>query len=104
MIAGFLNLQSFNDGTTKTASVFAQEDANGGTEILQFRILDQFKSVQVRFTPNQGQTVSVAHTASGQGLVTVTAQNSPQSASRILNVDQQPGDGGTGQATTFYRW
>jgi len=37
MIAGFQNLQSFNDGQTKKVSVFALEDASGGMETVQFK-------------------------------------------------------------------
>ena|ERR1039458_6856665 len=105
LIVSFLNLQSFNDGTEKTVSVFAQEDAAGGTETLQFRILGQVKSVTVQFAPSQGQVVTVTHTASGQGLVSVTAANSSQRTDRILNVDQQSEDGGMDRVeTTLYRW
>jgi hypothetical protein len=92
MIAGFLNLQSLNDGTSKKVSVLATEDASGGTETINFQILNQAKSVQVTFAPNQSQVVSVVHTASGKGLVTVSATGSPQKASCILDVDKQPGD------------
>jgi|SRR5580704_3150929 hypothetical protein len=95
MIAGFLNLQSFNDGTTKTVSVFAQADAAGGMETINFVIVGENHSVQVSFASNQGQVVTMAHTAAGQGLVIVTALNSPQSSKRFLNVDKQPGDAGT---------
>jgi hypothetical protein len=95
MIAGFQNLQSFNDGQTKKVSVFALEDASGGMETVQFQILDQTKTVTVNFASGQGQAVSVVHDASGTGLVVVTAANSGQSIRRILNVDKQPGDKGT---------
>jgi hypothetical protein len=87
MISGFLNLQSANDGTTKTVSVFAQEDASGGTETLTFQILNQAKTVQVAFAPNQVRQVLVTHTASGKGIVTVSATGSPQTLSSILDVD-----------------
>jgi hypothetical protein len=95
MIAGFQNLQSFNDGQTKKVSVFALEDASGGMETVQFQILDQTKTVTVNFAANQGQVVTMVHDASGTGLVVVTAANSGQSIRRILNVDKQPGDKGT---------
>jgi len=95
MIAGFLNLESANDGTTRTVSVFALEDATGGTETLQFQILDQAKTVTAIFAKNEGKTVSVTHTATGTGLVTVTAAGSAQTSRRILDLDQQPGDVGT---------
>ena len=95
MIAGFLNLQSFNNGTFKSVSVFAQEDATGGMETVKFDIVGELHSVDVSFAPNQGQVVAVVHTATGQGLVIVTAVNSPQSSKKILDVDKQPGDAGT---------
>jgi hypothetical protein len=95
MIAGFQNLQSFNDGQTRKVSVFALEDASGGMETVQFQILEQPKTVNVNFAANQGQAVTVAHDASGTGLVVVTAANSGQPIRRILNVDKQPGDKGT---------
>jgi hypothetical protein len=95
MISGFLNLQSFNDGTTKKVSVFAQEAGNGGLETIQFQVIDQALSVQVSFAANQGQMVSVVHTASGKGLVVVTAANSPQTTQKMLNVDKQPSDDGS---------
>ena len=95
MIAGFQNLQSFNDGTTKKVSVFALEDASGGMETVQFQILDQTKTVTVNFASGQGQVVTMVHDASGTGLVVVTAANSGQPIRRILNVDKQPGDKGT---------
>ena len=95
MIAGSLNLQSFNNGTIKTVSVFAQEDATGGMETIKFDIVGELHSVEVSFAPNQGQVVPMVHTAKGQGLVTVTAVNSPHSSKRILDVDKQPGDKGT---------
>ena len=95
MIAGFQNLQSLNDGQTRKVSVFALEDASGGMETVQFQILDQTKTVTVNFASGQGQVVTVAHDASGTGLVVVTAANSGQSIRRYLNVDKQPGDKGT---------
>ena len=99
MIAGFLNLESANDGTTRTVSVFAQEDATGGTETLQFQILGQAKTVTVVFAANEGKTVTVTHTATGTGLVTVTATGSAQTSRRILNLDKQPKDIGTAVQT-----
>src|ERR1035441_10992035 len=58
MIAGFGDLQSFNDGKgNKSVSVVAAEDASGGMETLTFVIFNQTKTVQVNFTPNQMQTV-----------------------------------------------
>jgi hypothetical protein len=96
MIAGFQNLESHNDGTTKTVSVFVLEGDTGGTETLQFQILDQAKKVQVTLAAKMGQTVTVTHTATGTGLVTVTATGSTQTSKRILNVDKQTGDTGTG--------
>ena len=95
MISGFLNLESSNDGTTKKISVFATEDGTGGMETFQFTILNQVKTVQMNFAPNQGQQVTVVHTATGTGLVTVTATGSPQKSKRILDVDKIPGDTGT---------
>jgi hypothetical protein len=88
MIAGFIRLQSVNKDGTKTISVRATEDATGGTETITFEIINQTKIVQPTFAPNTTQTVSVNHTASGKGLVTVTAANSPQSIQRILDVDK----------------
>jgi hypothetical protein len=96
MIAGFLDLQSFNDGKTKSVSVVASEDATGGTEILTFVILNETKVVTVNIPANQMQVVRVEHTASGKGLVKVSAANSPQTLALILDVDKQPGDDGTG--------
>jgi hypothetical protein len=95
MIAGFLNLQSFNDGQTKSVSVLATEDASGGMETFTFVIINETKTVQVNFASGQSQTVRVNHTAAGQGLVKVSAANSQQAIKQILNVDQQPGDDGT---------
>jgi hypothetical protein len=95
MISGFLNLQSANDGKTKTVSVFAQEDASGGTETLTFQIIDQVRIAVAAFAPNQGQTVAVTHTASGKGMVTVSATGSRQTLSLILDVDKQPKDTGS---------
>jgi hypothetical protein len=92
MINSFLNLQSFNDGQTKSVSVLATEDATGGTETLTFVIIDQTKTVTVNFASNQSQTVKVNHTASGKGLVKVSAANSQQTLSEILDVDKIPGD------------
>lgn len=88
MIAGFIRLQSVNKDGTKTVSVRATEDATGGTETITFEIIDQTKTVTVTFAPNATETVSVNHTATGEGLVTVTAANSPQSIQRILNLDK----------------
>jgi prolyl-tRNA synthetase len=88
MIAGFIRLQSVNKNGKKTVSVRATEDAAGGTETITFEIIDQTKTVQVKFDPNATQTVSVDHTASGEGLVTVTAANSPQTIQRVMDVDK----------------
>lgn len=89
MIAGFIRLQSvINKDGTKTVSVRATEDATGGTETITFEIINQTIPVKVTFDPNTTQTVSVNHTASGKGLVTVTAANSPQSIQRILDLDK----------------
>jgi hypothetical protein len=96
MIAGFGDLQSFNDGRTKSVSVVAAEDATGGMETLTFVIIDQTKTVKVNFASNQIQLVKVTHTASGKGLVKVSAANSPQTLTQLLDVDKQPGDDGTG--------
>jgi len=96
MIAGFLNLESVNDGQTKSVSVLATEDVSGGMETFTFVIIDQTKTVQKNFTSNQSQTVKVNHTASGKGLVKVSAANSPQTLTAILDVDKQPRDDGTG--------
>ncbi len=95
MISAFIDLESSNDGTTKTVSVFAIPDAAGGMETIRFDIVGELHSVQVNFLGGQGQMVTMAHTAAGQGLVIVTALNSPQSSKRLLNVDKQPGDTGT---------
>jgi hypothetical protein len=95
MIAGFGNLQSFNDGKAKAVSVVCVEDASGGMETLTFVIVDQTKTVSVNFSSNQMQTVRVAHTASSNGvpaLVQVSAANSPQTLTALLNVDKIPGD------------
>jgi len=95
MIAGFQNLQSFNDGQTKKVSVFALEDASGGMETVQFQILDQTKTVTVELASGQGQVVTMVHDASGTGLVVVTAANSGQSIRRILQCRQAAGRQGT---------
>jgi hypothetical protein len=96
MIAGFGNLQSFNDGHgNKSVSVVAAEDATGGTETLTFVIFDQTATTQVNFTPNQMQTVTVKHTASSNGtkvLVQVSAAPSTQTLNALLDVDKVPGD------------
>jgi len=63
---------------------------------LTFVIADQTKTVQVSFSSNQIQTVKVTHTASCNGspvLVKVSAANSQQTLSQLLNLDKQPGDG-----------
>jgi len=96
MISNFLNLQSFNDGTAKSVSVSATEDASGGSEKFTFTIIDQVKTVTVNFRANQTQTVRVNHTASGKGEVKVEAKNSSQSLTEILDVDKNPGDDGSG--------
>jgi hypothetical protein len=96
MIAGFVKLQSFNDGKTKSVSVIAIEDASGGAETFTFVVIDQTKIVGKNFPPNDVQPVSVTHTASGKGLVKVSVANSPQTFTQILDVDKQPGDDGTG--------
>jgi len=88
MIAGFIRLQSVNKDGTKTVSVRATEDPTGGPETITFEIIDQTKIVQQTFAPNATQTVSVNHTATGEGFVTVTAAKSPQSIQRWLNVDK----------------
>jgi hypothetical protein len=96
MITRFLNLQSFNDGTTKSVSVDATEDVSGGMETFTFTIIDQTKQVSVNFASKQTQNVTVKHTAAGKGLVKVTAANSPKSLTLTLNVDKIPGDDGSG--------
>jgi hypothetical protein len=88
------NIESANNGTTKTVSVFALEDGTGGTETLQFTIIDQHVTQQETFQPNQGKTVTVTHTASGKGLVIASAVGSKESAMAFLHVDKQPGDKG----------
>lgn len=92
MIIDFITLKCANDGTTKTVTVFAKEDATGGVETIKFVIIDQPKTLQVTFAPNQGQPVTVTHTASGTGEVVVTAAGSQKTIKRILDVDKQPGD------------
>jgi|HubBroStandDraft_4_1064222.scaffolds.fasta_scaffold85279_2 hypothetical protein len=96
MIAGFRNLQSFNDGHgNKSVSVVAAEDAAGGMETLTFVIFNQTVTTQVNFTPNQMQTVTVRHTASSGGtevLVQVSAANSTQTLNALLDIDKVPGD------------
>jgi len=81
---------------TKSVAVTAREDASGGMETITFNINGQIKSVQLNFASNQMQVVTVTHTASGTGLVEVTAANSPQSLTQMLNVDKIPGDDGNG--------
>ena len=95
MIAGFGNLQSFNDGQTKSVSVVAAEDASGGTETLTFVVFNQTITVQENFAPNEMKTVSVTHTASSNNtevLVHVSAVNSPHTLNALLDVDKVPGD------------
>jgi hypothetical protein len=101
MIASLFNLQSRNDGGNKTVSVSAVADAAGGTETIHFQILDQTKTKEVTFAANQGQIVSVSHTAEGVGLVAVTVQGSKQSIHKILNVDAPRGEGEMGQYEPF---
>jgi len=96
MIAGFGNLRSFNDGQAKSVLVTAVEDASGGMETITFVIVDQIKTVQVSFASGQMQPVRVTHTASSNGakvLVKVSATNSPQTLTAMLDVDKIPGDG-----------
>lgn len=97
MIAGFRNLESTcsADGKTKTVSVAAKEDSSGGTETLKFQILGQTQTVQETFAAKEEKRVTVTHTATGKGLVTVTALGSTQTGERILDVDKVPGDTGT---------
>jgi ABC-type transporter MlaC component len=96
MITIFRNLQSFNDGKTKSVSVAAT--SSGGKETIHFKIIDQDAGpVTVTFPAAGGkQTVTVNHTASGVGLVKVTADNSTATIEKRLDVDKQPGDAGTG--------
>lgn len=91
MIASFQYLRSHNDGGTRSVSVFATEDAAGGSETVTFTILDQTRTVQVDFAPRQSQLLKVDHTASGRGLVTVSASNSPRRLEAMLDLDL-PGD------------
>ena len=96
MIAGFGNLKCFNDGQSKSVQVIAAEDASGGMETFTFVIGDQTKLVEKNFASNQMQPVKVNHTASSNGapvLVQVSAANSPQTLTAMLNVDKIPGDG-----------
>jgi hypothetical protein len=96
MITMFRNLHSFNDGKTKSVSVSAT--STGGTERIHFKIIDQpDEPVTVIFPATGGkQTVPVVHTAAGSGLVKVTADNSDATIEKMLNVDKQPGDDGSG--------
>ena len=95
MIIALGNLESANDGKTKTVLVFAQEDNSGGSETLQFIIIDQTVTTKQTFKAGEGKTVTVTHTASGKGLVIASAVGSKESAMLILDVDKQPGDDGT---------
>jgi len=66
MIAGFQNLQSFNDGQTKKVSVFALEDASGGWRPCSSKSsTNQDRDRELRF--GQGQVVTMVHDASGTG-------------------------------------
>ncbi len=94
MIVALGNIESANNGSSKTVSVFVLVDAAGGSESLQFTIIDQHVSQQETFKPNQGRTVTVPHKASGKGLVIVSAVGSKESAMAFLDVDKQPGDKG----------
>jgi hypothetical protein len=58
---------------------------------------------EVEFTPGQGQVVEVEHTVSGTGPVSVTALNSDQSITSILNLDGQLGESAPIR-TESYRW
>jgi hypothetical protein len=95
MITMFRNLQSFNDGKTKSVSVSAT--STGGTERIHFKIIDEDDTpVTVTFAAGGKQTVPAVHTKSGRGLVKVTADNSDKTIEKMLNVDKQPGDDGSG--------
>lgn len=94
MITALGNLESTNNGTVKTVSVFALEDGKGGPETLLFTIVDQHMTLVETFQPNQGKSVTVTHSASGKGLVIASAVGSKESAMAFLDVDKQPGDKG----------
>jgi|SRR5579883_2931860 helix-turn-helix protein len=99
MISNFGNLICSNDGTTKTISVVAFEDASGGNETITFQFAGQSKTVQVNMAANTSQVVRINHTASSGNqaiLVQVSAANSQATLTQLLNLDKNPGDDGTG--------
>ena len=97
MINSLSNLRSTNDGTEKRVFVFAvEEPGDGGDRRLNFTIIDQNVSGTFHFNGDEAKEVSVRHTASGAGEVSVKAFGSTVSTRRRLNVDKQPGDDGTG--------
>lgn len=96
MISLFKNLESFNDGTVKSVSVWAKEDDAGGKETILFDIINDKREVLEDFKPREGKVVKTTHSSSGQGLVVASAQNSTATIKRWLDVDKQPGDAGEG--------
>jgi hypothetical protein len=94
MVSQFFNLQATNSGGTKTVSVTAVADANGASgETITFVIIDQTKTASVTIPAKTGQVVSVDHTASGSGMVTVTNGNGSAALPQFLNVDGEVGAG-----------
>jgi hypothetical protein len=82
-----LNLTTTNSGGVETASVDAKEGGDGSTETFNFTILNQNVSTTLAFGSQEEKTVTVNHTASGQGLVIVTNQASGLTRHCWLDLD-----------------
>ena len=87
MIIRMLNLTTTNSGGVKKASITAKEGGDGSTETFTFTVLDQNLSATETFAKDEERTVTVTHTASGQGLVIVTNQSSGLTRHCFLDVD-----------------
>ncbi len=87
MIVRLLNLTSRNDGTKKTVSVDAKEDETGGNETFDWVIINEQKTTTDSFQAREEKTTSVIHTATGKGLVKVTARSSGVQKTCSLDVD-----------------
>jgi hypothetical protein len=87
MIVRMINLTTTNSGGVKKATVTAKEGGEGSTEVFNFTVIDQNVSTTVTFAAGEEKDVSVAHTASGQGLVFATNQASGLTQHCFLDVD-----------------
>ena len=92
MITLLINLTTKNAGGAKTASVFALNDANAVAGVdFNFQVLNEAHSVKADFAANEGKTISCGHTATGKGLVRVSAGTAMDQ--RFCDVDAPTCDG-----------